>query len=97
MSLINHGRARSESTRHIDIKYFYVKDYVERGRLVVQQKPTELMIADFFTKPLHGERFVWLRNIIMGADEVPEQHEAVEVAEPREMRGADWGREYKGP
>ena len=68
MSLINHGRARSESTRHIDIKYFYVKDHVDRGKMVVQQKPTEQMIADFFTKPLAGERFIMLRNIIMGQD-----------------------------
>ena len=36
--------------------------------MVVQQKPTEQMIADFFTKPLAGERFIMLRNIIMGQD-----------------------------
>jgi hypothetical protein len=66
MSLISHGRARSEATRHIDIKYYYVKDYVDRQQMEVQHRATEHMIADFFTKPLGPGRFIALRDILMG-------------------------------
>ena len=62
----------------------------------VRQKCTERMYADFFTKPLHGEGFIMLRNIIMGADEVPDQGEAMDVAEPRQLQGHRVGTKYKG-
>jgi hypothetical protein len=93
-----HREVLSETTKYIeqltsaDDEFSPLRD----PNVMPQQKPTKLMIADFFTKPLHGERFVWLRNIIMGADEVSEQHEAMEVAEPREMRGAELGVRVQG-
>ena len=28
--------------------------------------PTDLMLADYFTKPLHGAKFAFFRDFIMG-------------------------------
>ena len=97
MALIHHGRARSETTRHIDIKHFYVKNYVDRGQITVQYKCTEEMLADFFTKPLASERFIWLRNKIMGQQ--PEEWILEQAEEATQERTADdyvWDEEPRG-
>jgi hypothetical protein len=56
----------SRSTRHINIRYFFVKDRIKSGEIEIEFCPTEDMVGDFFTKPLQGKRFLNLRKIIMG-------------------------------
>jgi hypothetical protein len=53
-------------SKHIDIRYFWLKDRVAKGELTINYCPTELMIADFFTKPLQGKLFQRLKDVIMG-------------------------------
>ena len=67
--LENNGCASStKQTKHIDIRYFYVKEKVDSKDVIVEYCPTEHMRADFFTKPLHGNLFKRLRSQIMGFD-----------------------------
>ena len=54
------------SSRHFDIRYFFVKDRVDKGEVKVEYCPTELMLSDFFTKPLRGSLFKKFRDIVMG-------------------------------
>lgn len=68
--LIEEGRALSESTRHINIRFFYVHDYISNGVMKVQHCKTENMRADGFTKPLQGEAFIEFRSYVLGLDEV---------------------------
>jgi hypothetical protein len=46
-----------ERSRHIDIKYHYVRDLVEQGKLRIKYIPTTKMVADGFTKPLERTAF----------------------------------------
>jgi hypothetical protein len=62
----NAQRSSSRRTRHLDIKYFWVKDKLKANNIEVVYCPTDSMVADFFTKPLQGRIFRKLRNIIMG-------------------------------
>ena len=63
----SNGRAScSDRSRHIDIRYFFVKDYVRRNEIQIQYCPTDKMLADYFTKPLQGSLFRKFRAIIMG-------------------------------
>jgi hypothetical protein len=62
----NGQRSSSRRTRHLDIKYFWVKDRLKVERINVEYCPTESMVADFFTKPLQGAIFHKLRDIVMG-------------------------------
>ena len=55
-----------EKSRHINIRYFFIKDVLKRERITVTHCPTEQMIADYFTKPLQGNLFTTLRDTIMG-------------------------------
>ena len=60
------------NSRHIDIRYFFVKDRVDKGELSVKYCPTYLMIADYFTKPLQGRLFNLFRDVIMGHRQLQE-------------------------
>ena len=67
IQLERNGRASSgQRTRHINIIYFFIKDRVESGKVIIIYCPTEDMTADFFTKPLHGIKFIRFRESIMG-------------------------------
>ena len=46
--------------------FFFLKDRIDKGELNVEHCPTDMMVADFFSKPLQGSKFIEFRNIIMG-------------------------------
>ena len=52
--LVNGRLSCGKKSRHVDIRFFLVKDRIEEGEFKVEYCPTEFMIADFFTKPLQG-------------------------------------------
>ena len=58
----------SKRTRHMDQRYFYIKDKVDSGEVTIEHCPTEEMIADFGSKPLQGRLFYYLRDAIMNID-----------------------------
>jgi hypothetical protein len=51
-----------QRTRHIDIKYHYVREKYKHKIIDVQHIPTAEQIADIFTKPLTGSTFKRLRH-----------------------------------
>ena len=55
-----------KKSRHINSRYFFIKDRVERNKIRIEYCQTEKMLADFFTKPLQGELFRIFRDVIMG-------------------------------
>ena len=62
---VSHSR-----TKHIEIKYHYVRETIRDGYISLEYCPTEEMIADLLTKPLTRERFTRLREA-MGLTSVP--------------------------
>ncbi len=66
MLLMKNGRLSSgKRTKHLDIRYFYVKDLIDRGLITIEHCISEEMIADFFTKPMQGARFQIFRDLIL--------------------------------
>jgi len=63
---INGRNSCTGNSRHINIRYFWVKDRVDKGEVKVEYLPTHIMLADYFTKPLQGSQFRVLREFIMG-------------------------------
>ena len=43
-------------TKHIDIRYHFIKDHVEKGTIELYFVNTEFQLADFFTKALDEKR-----------------------------------------
>jgi hypothetical protein len=75
MLLAKNGKASSSRrTKHIHVRYFYVKDRVDSGAVRIEYCPTEMMLADFFTKPLQGAQFRKLRDLIMNVDSDDAHH-----------------------
>ena len=69
MLLERNGRQSStKRTKHMDIRYFYVREHIQDKTLSLKHCPTKEMVADYFTKPLQGSLIVRLRNHIMGAE-----------------------------
>jgi hypothetical protein len=66
MALAFNGRSNSERTKHIKLRYFFVKQYLDSGDFVLTHCPTDRMIADILTKPLQGDKFAELRDLLMG-------------------------------
>ena len=53
-------------SRHINVRHFFVKDSIDKGEVRVEYFTTQLMLADYFTKPLIGKIFRKLRDVLMG-------------------------------
>ncbi|KAI3771054.1 hypothetical protein L6452_02207 [Arctium lappa] len=49
-----------KKTKHIDIRYHYIKDHVEKGTIELYFVNTDYQLADLFTKPLDKKRFNFL-------------------------------------
>jgi hypothetical protein len=65
--LEKNGKASSSKrTKHINIRYFFITDRVQKNEVSVVWCPTGDMIADFATKPLQGALFKKFRDMIMG-------------------------------
>lgn len=64
----NGKRSSSERTRHMNIRYYYLTDEIKRGNVQIEYCPTDDLSADYFTKPLQGEKFRKLKAMIMGHD-----------------------------
>ena len=58
-----------ELTKHIDMRYFFITDLIEKKEVSVEYCPTEDMIGGFFTKPLQGSLFRKFRALILNTDE----------------------------
>jgi hypothetical protein len=65
MALVKNGRSKSERTRHIAIRYFFMADRVASGEISVEYMPTGDMLADILTKPLQGALFKRLRDRLL--------------------------------
>ena len=66
ITMVFFGRGSSGSmTRHIDIKYFFTKQFIDDLTFVIEHLPRENMMADFFASPRTGQSFRRMRDILM--------------------------------
>ena len=62
---INGRNSCTGNSWYINIRYFFITDQENKGGLRVMYCPRHLMLADYFTKPLHGALFFKFREKIM--------------------------------
>jgi hypothetical protein len=73
MKVAERGMSNNPVTKHIDIRYLWIKEVLQQGKLLLKYKRTDEMIADGLTKPLLGEsfyKFVASLNLVAGQKEV---------------------------
>ena len=61
-----HGRDNFARTKHINVKYHFVRELVESRSIDVVYKPTTIMIADILTKPLITGAYDRLSKLLLG-------------------------------
>ena len=67
MLLDNNGvLSSSKQTKHINVRYYFIEDKIEKDKINVIYCPTSKMVRDFFTKPLQGTKSIKFRDAIMG-------------------------------
>ncbi|KAL8133958.1 hypothetical protein AgCh_009143 [Apium graveolens] len=54
---INENSVQHSRTKHIDIKYHFIREHVMNGTLELHFVPSEKQLADIFTKPLDESTF----------------------------------------
>eukprot|EP00957_Ditylum_brightwellii_P010563 800038-Ditylum_brightwellii.AAC.1 len=70
MLLEKNGKWSSgKKTKHINVRYFFIKDQIDRGKVEVKHCGAENMITTFFTKPLQGHLFKKFRKAILNLEE----------------------------
>lgn len=63
VAISNHNRSDSR-TKHIDLKYHYIRKLIRSKDITVQYTNTNKMVADVFTKPTNSRNFFWCRKQI---------------------------------
>ena len=61
----NGKKSSGKRTHHLNIKYFFLTDQVEKNKVNIEYCPTENMIADYMSKPLQGKKFKEFRKQIL--------------------------------
>lgn len=62
---VSHNGVKGERTKHVDVKYHFVTETVERGDVTLKWVPTTEQQADIFTKALSTPVFGLLRSKLM--------------------------------
>lgn len=61
----------SDRTKHIHVRYFFVRERVQRNEITLEYMPTDRMLADCLTKSLEAPKVVAFRKVIMGTPDSP--------------------------
>lgn len=65
LAMITRGVAMGPTSRHINIRYFWIKDRIDSGDVYTRYVPTEDMTSDILTKPIQGALFYKLRGMLL--------------------------------
>ena len=65
----NGSESSSSRTKHINIRYFYIKDRINSEEVAVEHCTTDEMMAEYFINPVQGEKLRVFRYHIMGIPE----------------------------
>ena len=61
-----HDYTKSSRSRHIQRRWFKIREFVHKGIIRVKQVPTLDNVSDFFTKVLDRRTFEKFRSVVMG-------------------------------
>ena len=61
---VSEESAFHDQSKHIDIRYHYIRECITRKDVQVEYVRSQDQIADIFTKPLKFEDFARLRNLL---------------------------------
>ena len=66
LKMLQKGTGSFKRAEHIKIRWFWLKDLIDAGEVVMRYIPTAEMVADILTKAMTGARFRYLRSFLLG-------------------------------
>jgi len=57
------------NSRHINVRYFWIKDRVDNGDVLVKHCPTEMMLADFLRKHYKESCITYIVMLLWGMNQ----------------------------
>jgi len=66
IEIANNARQMSDSTKHMDIRVFKIRERIEDQEVHLEYCRTVEMLADIGTKALGAKQFVYLRDLMNG-------------------------------
>jgi len=67
MSVCESGLSKSGRIKHMAARYFFIKQHIDSGTVLLHYVQSENMLADSLTKPLSGDPFVKARKLLLNA------------------------------
>ncbi len=65
IKLLKNPSSSFKRTKHLLLRYNYLRELIEKNEIQIVYKPTEELISDYLTKPLQGIAFKKLKDVIM--------------------------------
>ena len=66
MHLLELGTGSFKRAKHIKVRYFWLKDLIDEGEIVLKYIPSEELVADLLTKAIMGVKFKYVRAKLLG-------------------------------
>jgi hypothetical protein len=66
MQMLKQGTGSFKRAKHIKVRFFWLKDLIDEGLIELIYTPTEELVAGILTKPLNGEKFIYLLTKLIG-------------------------------
>ena len=59
------GKGSFKNSKHMPVRFFFIKQQIDNGTVKLQHCPTEFMVADILTKPLQASLFRRMKAAIL--------------------------------
>jgi hypothetical protein len=66
MEMLRQGTGSFKRAKHIKVRYFWLKELIDTGRVVLKYVSTNDLVSDVLTKPVTGSKFRYLRGKLLG-------------------------------
>jgi hypothetical protein len=66
MDILRMGTGSFKRAKHIKVRYFWLKQLIDEGSVMLRYVPTAEMVSDIMTKPVVGSKFKYLVGKLLG-------------------------------
>ena len=66
MRLLEQGTGSFKRAKHIKVRFFWLKDLIDEGEIILKYVPSEELVANMLTKATTGAKFKYLRDKLLG-------------------------------
>jgi hypothetical protein len=66
IGMLSKGTGSYKRAKHIKVRWFWLKELLDEGIVILKYIPGLQLVADLLTKPITGSRFKYLRKWLLG-------------------------------